>query len=132
MATVNEIQVCGRSLHKMLSEACLDYLECIARGTDREKINFSIILSNGEVKHITIRQEDDRVVAYGDFEGLPNVLEWVEKDRMVKKCSNCYWGQGRKEEPKHFGCYVDEKWRKWIPKKDVDIPRECENWKEKS
>jgi len=49
---------------------------------------------------------------------------------MVKKCSNCYWGQERKEEPKHFGCYGGEKWRKWIPRKDVDTPRECEDWKE--
>jgi len=54
----------------MLSDTCLEYLQNVAEGTDRAKINFSITLSNGIVKHITIRQEDDRVVAYGDFEGL--------------------------------------------------------------
>ena len=70
MATVTEIQVCGGSIYKMLSDACLEYLQNVAEGTDRAKINFSITLSNGIVKHITIRQEDDRVVAYGDFEGL--------------------------------------------------------------
>ena len=78
MATVKEIQVCGGKIHKMLSEACLDYLECIAEGIDREKISFSILLSNGETKQITIRQEDDRVVVYGDFEGLPDALEWAQ------------------------------------------------------
>ena len=78
-AVVNQIQVCGRRLHKMLSDACLDYLKCIAEGTDREKMNFSITLPNGEIKHITIRQEDDEVVAYGDFEGLPNVLEYARE-----------------------------------------------------
>lgn len=78
MATVKGIQVCGGKIHNTLSDACLDYLECIIKGTDREKINFSITLSNGETKSITIRQEDDRVVAYGDFEGLPNALEWAQ------------------------------------------------------
>jgi len=56
----------------------------------------------------------------------------IEGGQMVKKCSNCYWGQERSEEPKHFGCYVGKKWRRWIPKKDIDIPRECETWKEGS
>ena len=78
MAMVKEIQVCGRKVHEMLSEACLDYLECIANGTDREKISFVVILANGETKHITIRQEDNRVVAYGDFDGLPNALEYAQ------------------------------------------------------
>jgi len=78
MAIVNEIQVCGGKCHKMLSEACLDYLESIVRGTDRSKMHFTITLSNGEVKAITIRQEDDRVIAYGDFEGLPSALEWAQ------------------------------------------------------
>ena len=79
MATVNEIQVCGGKTYKMLSEACLDYLECIAEGTDREKISFSILLSNGETKHITIRQTDSKTIAYGDFAGLPNFLEWASE-----------------------------------------------------
>lgn len=78
MATVKEIQVCGGKTYKMLSDACLDYLECIASGIDREKMNFCITLANGEVKCITIRQEDTRVVAYGDFEGLPNAIEYAQ------------------------------------------------------
>ena len=78
MATVKEIQVCGGKIHTFLSTACLDYLECLARGTDREKMNFAITQANGEVKHITIRQEDDRIVAYGDFEGLPNAIDYAQ------------------------------------------------------
>lgn len=78
MATVREIQVCGIQIHKMLSDACLDYLNCIAEGTDRDKMSFCIVLANGDVKYITIRQEDDRIVAYGDFEGLPDSLEWAQ------------------------------------------------------
>ena len=78
MATVKEIQVCGGKIHKTLSEACLSYLESVANGTDREKINFATLLTNGETKHITIRQEDNRVIAYGDFDGLPNALEYAQ------------------------------------------------------
>jgi len=78
MATVKEIQVCGGKIHKTLSEACLNYLERVDIGTDREKIDFAILLANGETRHITIRQEDDKVVAYGDFDGLPNALEYAQ------------------------------------------------------
>ena len=78
MATVREIQVCGGRVCNNLEVACEEYLRCLREGTDREKINFLIILSNGEHKSITIRQEDERVVAYGNFEGLPNALEWAQ------------------------------------------------------
>ncbi len=50
--------------------------------------------------------------------------------KLVHKCNNCYWGQERKQPPYHFGCYFDSKWRKWVPKKNVDIPNSCPDWKE--
>ena len=75
-AVVKEIQVCGLKTHKMLSDACLDYLKCIASGIDREKISFCIILPDGGVRYIIIRQEDDEMIAYGDFEGLPSFLDY--------------------------------------------------------
>ena len=73
---VNEIQVCGGSLFTDLESACRDYLKCLEEGTDREKLNFSILLPSG-TKHITIRQEYTRVVAYGDFAELPDALEYA-------------------------------------------------------
>lgn len=78
MAKVKEIQVCGGRIYYNLADACMEYLMCLVRGTDRAKIHFTIILSNGKHKSITIRQEDDEVVAYGDFEGLPNALEYAQ------------------------------------------------------
>jgi len=78
MAKVKEIQVCGGKLFYSLYDACQDYIECVDNGIDREKFNFSITLSSGEVKHITIRETDEGLVAYGDFEGLPNALEWAQ------------------------------------------------------
>jgi len=64
---VKEIQVCGGRLFNNLEEACKDYLRCLEVGTDRKKFNFTIVLPNGEVKHITIKQENDQMVAYGDL-----------------------------------------------------------------
>ena len=74
---VKEIQVCGGRLCTNLEDACQDYLKCLANGIDREKLHFTIILPDGKVKSITIRQGDGRVVAYGDFEGLPNALDYA-------------------------------------------------------
>ena len=79
VAIVNEIQVCGGRLFTNLEDACQDYLRCLADGIDREKLNFSITLPSGKIKHITIRQKDERVVAYGDFEGLPNALDYARE-----------------------------------------------------
>ena len=78
MATVKEIQVCGGKLCTTLEEACQEYLMRLSQGTDRAKLNFAIVLATGKVKGITIRQEDDRVAAYGDFDGLPDALEWAQ------------------------------------------------------
>lgn len=76
-AIVKEIQVCGGHLFHNLAEACIDYLECLEY-TDREKIHFTVFLSNGKTRGITIRQEDNQVVAYGDFDGLPDALEYAQ------------------------------------------------------
>ena len=78
-AIVDEIQVCGGRLFNNLEKACIDYLKCLADGVDREKLNFRITLPNGDIKHITIRQEDDAIVAYGDFEGLPNAFDYARE-----------------------------------------------------
>lgn len=79
MAKVREIQVCGTRTTTRLSDACLGYLEEVTEGTDREKLNFSITLDDGTTKHITFRQENDGIHVYGDFEGMPNFLEWSRK-----------------------------------------------------
>ena len=78
MAKVKEIQVCGSDLFTDLYCACENYIQVVNDGVDREKLNFSIELKDGQVKHITIRQTEDGIVAYGDFEGLPNALEWSQ------------------------------------------------------
>ena len=95
MATVREIRVCGLRIHTSLSDACLDYLQYIAWGTDRPKIHFEITLANGEIKGITIRQEKDRVIAYGDFEGLPTMLNMHREERGN--------GRDRESPPKQKG-----------------------------
>lgn len=76
---VIQIQVCGGKLCPTLETACQEYLECLMNDVDREKISFTIVLGKGQTKHITIRQESNRVVAYGDFEGLPNFLEYAQQ-----------------------------------------------------
>ena len=93
IAKVEEIQVCGRRLFTNLEEACKDYLQCLEGGIDREKLHFTIILPTGKVKSITIRQEDEQVVAYGDFEGLPNALDYAKE----------VWGN-EVESPSGEGC----------------------------
>ena len=76
MVEVIQIQVCGGRLFANLEDACRNYLECLEQGIDREKLHFSIQLPSGKLKGITIRQEAGRVVAYGDFEGLPNAFDY--------------------------------------------------------
>lgn len=56
------------------------------------------------------------------------VVEVFVEGEMTKKCSNCYWCHQEEYNP-HTGCYAGGKWRKWIPKKQVDIPSECPDWK---
>ena len=86
IATVRDIQVCGGRIFSNLEDAVRDYLKCLDDGIDREKLNFSILLPNGETKHITIRQEDNQIVAYGDFDGLPNALSYARE--IMKEDNN--------------------------------------------
>jgi hypothetical protein len=79
MAEVIEIQVCGGKICADLKSACEEYLRCIENDVDREKIHFSVSLRNDVVKHITFRKTDDGIVVYGDFEGLPNFVEWAKE-----------------------------------------------------
>jgi hypothetical protein len=77
MAKVKEIQICGGKICDRLYGACGEYIKAIDNGTDREKLHFDILLDNGQTKSITLRQMEDGVHVYGDFEGMPNALEWV-------------------------------------------------------
>jgi len=78
MAKVREIQSCGGKISLRLMDACFDYLEDVIDGTDRSKLNFSIETDSGDIKHITFCQEDNGIHVYGDFEGMPNFLEWAQ------------------------------------------------------
>jgi len=80
-AKVIEIQVCGGRLFNNLADACGNYLECLEDHTDREKIHFCIELPDGLTKSITIRQEGNKMVAYGDFDGLPNFLDYATQSQ---------------------------------------------------
>lgn len=75
IAKVIEIQIGGGTLTKSLEEACYLYVQEMP---ERTKICFVVELPNGEHKQITIRDEDDQTVAYGDFEGLPNAIEYAK------------------------------------------------------
>lgn len=84
-AIVKEIQVGGYNCFKSLHEACNDYVNSMKESncSMRPKIIFTIELPNGDIKQITIRDEEDQAVAYGDFEGLPDFLEYskiIEKE----------------------------------------------------
>ncbi len=79
MAKVKEIQICGGPLAITLEAACYEYLRQLRQDTDREKLAFSIVLDTGETKHITFRQMDDGIHVYGDFEGMPNFLDWSKQ-----------------------------------------------------
>ena len=72
-AVVKEIQVGGYHTCHSLRDACEEYLD---PACTRSKMLFAIELPSGEVKQITIRDEDGEVVAYGDFDGLPDFLEY--------------------------------------------------------
>lgn len=74
-AIVVDIQVGGYLQAKSLEQACA---RLINNEGSRTKINFAIKLPNGEVKTITIRDEDDETVAYGDFDGLPSMLDYAQ------------------------------------------------------
>jgi hypothetical protein len=89
-AIVKEIQVGGYEVAHSLEVACGKYLDMLYSGRPyRSKMIFVIELPNGETKQITIRDEDDEMVAYGDFEGLPDFLEYAkiveEEDSAIRE-----------------------------------------------
>ncbi len=75
---VTEIQVGGGPLASTLEEAFTLYIFGLPSSAP-DKINFTVKLLTGEVKHITLRQENDQVIAYGDLEGLPSFLEYSKE-----------------------------------------------------
>ena len=76
-AVVKSIQVGGFHNCHSLEEACRYYTNC--GDLEREKIIFVIELPDGTLKQITIRDEVNETVAYGDFEGLPSMLQYAEE-----------------------------------------------------
>jgi hypothetical protein len=72
-AIVREIQVKGTTIVGNLEEACVEFLN--SWQNTRMKLNFTIVLPDGRVKSITIRDEGNETVAYGDFEGLPSAVD---------------------------------------------------------
>jgi hypothetical protein len=75
MAIVTDIQVGGAMMCGSLEEACKE----IKRGGSI-KIHFSILLPNGAQRTITIRDEDDRTVVYGNlWEALPDFLDYAKE-----------------------------------------------------
>jgi len=53
----------------------------VKENVKRTKIHFTIQCPDGKVRFITIRDEDDGTVAYGDFEGLPSFLDYAKDVR---------------------------------------------------
>jgi len=94
-AIVREIQVGGCNIYDSLEGACKAFAR---EDPPRKKINFTIELPNGECKSITIRDEDDITVAYGDFEGLPDSIEYAkdvcDKEGSVEIIERFDYGDG--------------------------------------
>lgn len=79
IATVFTIQVGGYKNCHTLKEACEEYLRMITNTEGyRDKISFAIHCNDGVTRFITIRDEDDKTVAYGDFKGIPDILEYAK------------------------------------------------------
>lgn len=80
MVKVVEIQVGGVWVCHTLEEAVKEYQRMLNEVEGyRAKINFTIELPDGQVKSITIRDDDEETIAYGDFEGLPSFLDWANE-----------------------------------------------------
>lgn len=79
-AVVKEIQVAGGKLFYNLYDACREYLRLADDEVEisKDKIHLTIQLPNGELAGITFRQEENEVVAYGDFSELPNALDYAK------------------------------------------------------
>ena len=79
-AVVIGIQVGGLENYHTLEDACEAYTKYLSEGGGlRTKINFTIKLPDGKTKYITIRDEDEETIAYGDFEGLPSFLDYSKE-----------------------------------------------------
>lgn len=77
-AIVKEIQIGGYHVCTDLRKAFATYLTSDTVAV-RPKINFSILLPSGETRSITIREEGNETVVYGDFEGLPTFLDYAKE-----------------------------------------------------
>jgi len=77
-AIVKEIQIAGGHISHDLIDACEELIDVNEHYDAPLKLHFTIVLPNKEIKSITIRQEGDEIVAYGDFDGLPDFLEYAE------------------------------------------------------
>ena len=75
IAKVVYIQVGGGLNATSLEDACKKFL---SKDSPRDKIHFLIELPSGEQRWITIRDDDGETVAYGNFVGLPDFLEYVK------------------------------------------------------
>ena len=73
-AIVKYIQVDGSYDAHSLGDACV---ALIAGGG--YKIHFAIELPDGSMRTITIRDDENGTVAYGDFEGLPDFLDYSKE-----------------------------------------------------
>ena len=80
IAKVIEIQVGGGTICHSLEKACITFKGMVdTHEVPRTKMHFTIQLPSGEIRGITIRDEDERTVAYGNFEGLPNFLDYAKE-----------------------------------------------------
>lgn len=79
-AIVKEIQIGGDEIVHSLEDACCEYM-VYSHEPYQAKMNFTIQLPDGEIKCITIRDEDDQTVAYGDFVGLPTFLDYSKEEK---------------------------------------------------
>ena len=79
-AVVKQIQVGGIGIYHSLEAACSGFQRMI-NGTEcyRTKMIFVIKLPDGSIRLITIRDDDNETVAYGDFEGLPSFLDYAKE-----------------------------------------------------
>jgi hypothetical protein len=78
VAEVIEIQIGGLTIVNNLFDACKELIHQ-KKSPLPVKINFTIKLPNGEIKTITVRDENSGTVAYGDFVGLPSFLEYAHE-----------------------------------------------------
>jgi len=77
---VIEIQVGGVYCTNNLQAACREFIEMMQDNKGGvPKIHFDIMCLDGVVRSITIRDDNHRMVVYGDFYGLPSMLEYAKE-----------------------------------------------------